>query len=78
MSTLEATVQMLSKLSEPDLLAVQGVVKALVSKQEESYYKAMTEEELMDELALGRRDAETGKMKAAETSVHDLREKYGL
>ena len=47
-----------------------------MSTQEESYYKAMTEEELMDELALGRRDAETGKMKAAETSVHDLREKY--
>ena len=79
MSTLEATVSMLEMLPESDLLAVQGVVKALASRvNDEKFFKPMTEEEMLEGLAIAREHWKEGQFKSAEESISNIKAKYGL
>ena len=83
MTTYEATVSMMQKLPEADLLVINEFVKRLSSKaavREERYnpYKHLTREEIVEQLAVARKNAEEGHVMEAHQASVNIREKYGL
>ena len=83
MTTYEATVSMIQKLPEADLLVINEFVKRLSSKtavREERYnpYRHLTREEIIEQLAVARKNAEEGHVMEAHQASDNIREKYGL
>lgn len=77
MSTLEATVSMLETLPEDDLIAISGIVKRFIIKNN-SPYAPLTKKETLEKLAKSRKQAEEGKVRDAKEASDEIREKYGL
>lgn len=83
MTTYESTVSMMQNLPEADLLVINEFVKRLSAKEkvrEERYnpYKHLTREEIVDQLAIARKNAEEGRVLEAHQASANIREKYGL
>lgn len=83
MTTFEATVSMMQNLSEADLLVINEFVKRLSSKEEirkERYnpFKHLTREEIVEQLAIARKNAEEGHVMEARHASDNIRAKYGL
>ena len=83
MTTYEATGSMMQNLPEADLLVINEFVKRLSSKEEiwkERYnpYKHFTREEIVEQLAIARKNAEEGHVREAHQASANIREKYGL
>ena len=83
MSTYEATISMIKELPEPDLLIVKEFVRRLSHKSEErkeifNPYKALTREEIIEQLAIAKMHANSGMVNEAHSVSSDIREKYGL
>ena len=83
MTTYEATVSMIQNLPEADLLVINEFVKRLSSKEEvrkERYnpFKHLTREEIVEQLAIARKNAEEGHVMKAHQASSNIREKYGL
>ena len=83
MTTYEATGSMMQNLPEADLLVINEFVKRLSSKEEiwkERYnpYKHFTREEIVEQLAIARKNAEEGHVMEAHQASANIREKYGL
>ncbi len=79
MTTFESTVEMLRRLPEEDLLAINGLVRRLVSRVPgEDIVKPLSESEFLDRLDVARRHAEEGKVRPAASVIDDMRARYGL
>lgn len=79
MTTFESTVEMLRHLPEEDLLAINGLLKRLVSRAEaEAPGRPLSEEAFFDRLAVARKHADEGKVRPAASVIEDLRARYGL
>lgn len=83
MSTYEATISMMKQMPESDLLVVKEFVRRLSSKTEvrkEQYnpYVALTREEIIEQLSLARKQADSGMIMDAHVASNNIREKYGL
>ena len=82
-TTYEATVSMIQNLPEADLLVINEFVKRLSSKEEirkERYnpFKHLTREEVVEQLAIARKNAEDGHVMEARQASDNIRAKYGL
>ena len=83
MTIYEATVSMMQNLPEADLLVINEFVKRLSSKEEirkERYnpFKHLTREEIVEQLAIARNNAEDGHVMEARQASDNIRAKYGL
>ena len=83
MTIYEATVSMMQNLPEADLLVINEFVKRLSSKEEirkERYnpFKHLTREEIVEQLAIARKNAEEGQVMEAHQASDNIRAKYGL
>lgn len=83
MTIYEATVSMMQKLPEADLLVINEFVKRLSSKtavREERYnpYRYLTREEIIEQLAVARKNAQEGHVMEARQASDNIREKYCL
>lgn len=83
MTTYEANVSMMQNLPEADLLVINEFVKRLSSKAEirkERYnpFKHLTREEIVEQLAIARKNAEEGHVMEARQASDNIRAKYGL
>lgn len=80
MSTLEATVDMMERLSEENLVKVQYVTRQLLMTQENgrTQENIMTKQRFLEELELSRQQATAGRYRDAQEVVNDIRSKYGL
>lgn len=82
-STYESTVSMMSGLNDADLLLIKEFITRISSKEEfrqELYnpYKPMTWEEIIEQLAIARKNADEGKVVEGHQASANIREKYGL
>ena len=80
MSTLEATVDMMERLSEENLVKVQYVTRQLLMTPENgrTHENIMTTQRFFEELELSRQQATAGRYRDAQEVVNDIRSKYGL
>ena len=83
MTTYEATVSMMQNLPEANLLVINEFVKRLSSKEEirkERYnpFKHPTREEIVEQLAIARKNTEVGNVMEAHLASGNIRKKYGL
>lgn len=81
MSVYDLTVDMLSELSDEDLLAVNGIVKRFVVKDQQknaSFFKKMTKDEMLEKLAKGRKQIAEGKCETSEVMEKELAEEFGF
>lgn len=86
MGTYEATISMLQKLPEGDLLKVKAYVSRFFSASAKEStedtgfypYKPLTREEIVSELENARVHAENGQVMDAHQASQIVREKYGL
>ena len=79
MTTFESTVEMLRRLPEEDLLAINGIVKRLVNRTAaEDDVRPLSETEFFDRLTVARQHAEEGKTRPAAQVTQDLRARYGI
>ena len=81
-TTYEATVSMMQNLPEADLLVINEFVK-LSSKEEirkERYnpFKHLTREEIVEQLAIARKNAKEKHVMEAHQASANIRTKYGL
>ena len=82
-STYESTVSMMSGLNDADLLLIKEFIIHISSKEkfrQELYnpYKPMTREEIIEQLAMARKNADEGKVVEGHQASANIREKYGL
>lgn len=75
MSTLEATVDMMERLSEENLVKVQYVTRQLLMTQENgrTQENIMTKQRFLEELELSRQQANAGRYRDAQEVVNDIR-----
>lgn len=79
MTTFESTVALMRCLPEEDLLAINSLVKRLVSRvPAQNPAQPITEAEYFDRLEVARRNAEAGKVRSAGQVIEDVRARYGL
>lgn len=79
MTTFESTVEMLRRLPEEDLLAINGLVRRLVSRvPADEAMRPLSESEFLDRLDVARRHAEEGRVRPAAAVIDDVRARYGL
>lgn len=80
MSTLEATVDMMERLSEENLVKVQYVTRQLLMTQENgrTQENIMTKQRFLEELELSRQQANAGRYRDAQEVVNDIRSKYDI
>ena len=86
MSTYEATVALLQGLSEEELTAIQAVARAFRAKAEEgsisggnnedTFYKPMTEEQLLDRIDLAIEHSKQGLGEDAHAVASQLRSEF--
>lgn len=80
MSTLEATVNMVEKLSDENLIIVQNLANQLLLWQNisESPNTVLTKEQFLQELEESRIQSREGRTKNASQAVKEMRKRYGL
>ncbi|MBO4375377.1 MAG: hypothetical protein J5829_09755 [Lachnospiraceae bacterium] len=83
MGTYESTVSLMRGLPDTDLLLVSEFIRRLSSRTEikrEMYnpYKPLTREEIIEQLAIAKKQAEDGEVIDAFQASKNIREKYGL
>lgn len=76
MSTLDATVSMMSKCTEEELLAIQQVIIQFVYARENK--TVLTREQFMEELKISREQYKNGQYKEAEEVLQEMRSKYAV
>ncbi len=77
MSTLEATVSMLEKLSEEEINTIYEVTKSFFVNRN-NFFLPKKEDEIIRELGKTREHVEAGMTVDAKEVSNELRDKYGL
>ena len=79
MTTSEATISMVSKLTEPELLSVQAYIKRIFSfRKTAAKLQPITETAFLQSIEKSDNDIKNGRVKSWAQVRAETREKYGL
>lgn len=76
-STYSTTVEMLTKLNESELLAIQSVIQAFLNEQHNDYVP-LSEGEVLDRIRLSVEHADAGLYEDADIVVSEVAAELGL
>lgn len=77
MSTLESTISMLENMSPADVEVIYTMTKALFDKQS-SPFQPMSRDQILQDLAVSRRQIQEGQCADARDALRAVRAKYDL
>ena len=76
-STYSTTVEMLTRLNESELLAIQSVIQAFLAEQNDEYVP-LSEEEVLERIRLSAEHADAGIYQDADAVIDEVVAELGL